>query len=181
MWSKVTSRVPRCVCGVPCVTSRPYIHGGHIMFQLIIYGLLAAGLAFGGMRVWTGFTGQYVAEGAAAQLAADKPLIEASEARANRAEDRAKVAESDAAGAVQSLQAQNAAIDASKATAAAAVKAAREQAILYAGELVKNQSRIAKLQEAAKATPSGDRSCEAVLKATDDILTESLRTRRAPK
>jgi hypothetical protein len=151
------------------------------MLQLILYGLLAAGLAFGGMRIWTGFTGQYVAEGAAAQLEADKPLIEAAEARSKRAEERAKLAEADAAGAVQSLAAQNAAIEAAKSTAEAAVKAAREQAILYAGELAKNQSRISKLQAAAKAPATGDRSCEAVLKATDDILTESLNARRAPK
>jgi len=148
------------------------------MLQLILYGLLAAGLAFGGMKIWTGFTGQYVAEGAARQLEADKPLIEAAQLAAKNAQSRAELAEADAAKAVAAVAEQNAAIEAAQATAEVAVKAAREQAILYASELAKNQGRIAKLQAAAKATPSGDRSCEAVLSATDAILTESLNARR---
>ncbi len=148
------------------------------MIQIILYGLLAAGLAFGGMKVWTGFTGQYIAEGAQAQLAADKPLIEAANLAAKNAQARADAAEADAAKAVAAVAAQNAAIEAAQATAASAVAAAREQAILYAQELAKNQSRISKLQATAKATVTANRSCEEVLKSTDDILTESLRARR---
>ena len=150
------------------------------MIQLILMGLLAAGLAFGGMKVWGGFTGQYIAEGAAEQLKADTLVIEEEKARALRAENRAKVAESDAANAVQALAAQNAAIAAAHETAESAVKAARTQAIAYAGELAKNRGRIEKLQAAATATPTGDRSCAAVLSAVDSILTESLTARRAP-
>jgi hypothetical protein len=151
------------------------------MIQIILYALLAAGLAFGGMKVWTGFTGQYVAEGAATQLKADTAVIDSEKARAKRAEDRAATAESDAATAVQTLKSQSAAIDAAQATAAVAVKAAREQAIKYAQELAQNQGRISKLQAAAKAAPDGSRSCEAVLSATDQILTESLNARRAAR
>lgn len=150
------------------------------MFQLIIYGLLAAGLAFGGMKVWTGFTGQYIAEGAAAQLKADAPIIEEAKQAAAAATKRAEQAEADAQRAVAAIATQNAAIEAARAEAEAAVKAAREQAIKYAGELARNQSRISKLQAAARAVPTAGRSCEEVLAATDAILTESLTTRRAP-
>jgi hypothetical protein len=149
------------------------------MLQIILYALLAAGLAFGGMKVWGGFTGQYVAEGAAKQLEADAPIIEAAKQAAIRAENRAKLAESDARAAVEQMAIQNAAIEAAKQTAESAVQAAREQAVRYAAELAKNEGRIAKLKAAARAAPDGTRSCEAVLSATDAILTESLNSRRA--
>jgi small-conductance mechanosensitive channel len=147
------------------------------MFNLIIYALLAAGIAFGGMKVWTGFTGQYVAEGAQAQLAADKPLIEAAKQEAAAATKRAEQAEDDARRAVAAVAEQNAAIEAARAQAEAAVKAAREQALLYAGELAKSQGRISKLQAAAREAKKPG-TCEEVLAATDAILTESLTLRR---
>lgn len=147
------------------------------MLNLIIYGLLAAGLAFGGMKIWTGFTGQYVAEGAAAQLKADAPIIEEAKRAAAAATQRAEQAEADAARAVAAVAAQNAAIEEARAQAEAAVKAAREQALLYAGELAKSQGRISKLQAAARAAPKPG-SCEEILSATDAILTESLNARR---
>jgi hypothetical protein len=148
------------------------------MLQIILYGLLAAGLAFGGMKVWTGFTGQYVAEGAAAQLEADRPLIEKAKQEAAAATQRAEQAEADAARAVSSIAAQNAAIEEAKTAAEEAVKAARAQSILYAAELAKNQGRIQKLQAQVRAAPAPNRSCEVVLSETDRILTESLQSRR---
>jgi hypothetical protein len=150
------------------------------MLQLILYGLFAAGLAFGGMKIWTGFTGQYVAQGAAAQLEADAPLIEAAKRAATLATTRAEQAEADARAATAAIAAQNAAIQAANAATEGAVKAARAQSILYASELARNQGRISKLQAQVKAAPASNRSCQEVLSATDAILTESLISRKQP-
>lgn len=145
---------------------------------MIFMGILAAGLAFGGYKVWSGFTDSYRHEGAMAQLEADKPLIDKANAIAEAQSKRAENAEVDAAKAVAAAAEQSAAIAAASEVAGRAVEAARTQAIKYAEEVAKREQRLAQLRKAAAATPEGGQSCEAVLAATDAILRESARARQ---
>ncbi len=147
------------------------------MVQLIIYGLLAAGLAFGGFKIWTGFTGQYVAEGKAEQKAFDQKFIDKAEADAAAAASRAEAAEADAAKAVQAAKAQSEALAAAAKLAETAQAAARTAGIKYAAEVAKNAGRQSSLRATAGASPRDGRSCEEVLAATDAILRESQRQR----
>lgn len=150
------------------------------MLQLILYALFAAGIAFAGWRVWDGFTGQYIAEGAAKQLEADKPLVAKSKAAELAAIARAEKAEADAAVAVAGSTKQNDAIKAAKSETDNAVKAARAIAVSYAQEVARKDGRIKTLTAQAAAVPRKGQTCEAVLSATDAILRESTRQRGSP-
>lgn len=150
--------------------------------QLIIYGLLAAGLAFGGFKIWSGFTGQYVAEGKAEQKAADQKFIDKAESETKAATSRAEAAEADAAKAVQAAKAQSEALAASAKLAAEAQAAARAAGIKYAQAVAGQAARITALQSAAGSVPRDGQTCEALLAATDAILRESQRVvNGAPK
>jgi hypothetical protein len=147
------------------------------MVQLIFYALFAAAMAFAGWKVWDGFTGQYVAQGAAAQLEADKPIVLKANNERDAALARADAAEKEAARAVAGASTQSKAIEEANAQAAAAIKAARSQSIAYAQEVARKDGRIKTLQAAAAAVPRTGQSCEAILSATDAILRESSRQR----
>jgi hypothetical protein len=136
------------------------------MFQLILYGILAAGLAFGGAKIWSGFTGQYVAEGKQAQLEADQKVIDALKAERDAAKADREQAQS-------ALEQQNVAMRRMEETTQAAQAAAREAGIKYAAAVAKNAARITELAKIA-ATPAPDgRTCNEVLDATDRILRSS--------
>jgi hypothetical protein len=149
------------------------------MLQLILMGLLAAGLSFAGWKIWDGFTGQYIAEGAAAQLEADRPIVEKAKAEAMAATARAEAAEADATKAVAAAKSQTDAIEAANKLASAAQAAARAASIRYAQDVAKSAERITKLQIAAGMDPVTGRTCEQVLSATDSILRESQRSRNS--
>jgi len=138
------------------------------MFQLIIYGLLAAGLAFGGAKIWSGFTGQYVAEGKQEQMKADQKIINAEVAKREQAERERD-------GAIAAAKEQSDAVKRMEETTQAAQAAAREAGIKYAAAVAKNAARITELAKIA-ATPAPDgRTCDAVLSSTDHILRDSQR------
>lgn len=146
---------------------------GSMLVELIIYGVIAAVVMGAVYKAWSSFTDSYRNEGRVAQLAIDQPLIDTAKANEQSALASKDQAERDAVQAKEAASKQSAAIEAARKDTEAAQAAARKQAQLYAAERAKNADREAKLREAAAAPPRGGQPCEAVLKATDDILRES--------
>jgi uncharacterized phage infection (PIP) family protein YhgE len=147
------------------------------MIQLILYAMFAAGLAFAGYKVWDGFVGQYVARGAAAQLEADKPVIDKANLRADQAEERAARAEEGAAKAKAASARQNAAIASSKAVSEASQKLSKELTDMYTAEVAKGQAKNKALYDLTVAVPRQGQSCDEMLAATDKILREAAKAR----
>jgi len=147
------------------------------LLQLILYALFAAGLAFAGWKFWDGFTGQYVAQGAAAQMAADKPIVEAANARADEAEKRAERAQEDLARAKVASDRQNAAIASSKAVSEQSRALSEKLSGMYSAEVAKGQEKNKALYALTTAEPKTGQSCEDMLSATDRILRDSARAR----
>lgn len=151
-----------------------------MLVEIIIYGVIAAVVMGAAYKAWTSFTDSYRAEGRAEQLAIDQPIIDTAKANEQSALTSKATAEQDAAAAKDAAAKQSEAIEQYRQETEAAQAAARKQAQLYASERAKNADREAKLRAAAAAPPAGGRACEAVLKATDEILRDSAARRAQP-
>lgn len=157
------------------------------MIQLLLYGAIAAALAFGGFKIWTGFTGSYITQGKQQQAKEDAPKLEASEKRATDAEAGKAEADRRAANAKADTQT---CIDGSKLQTDKvrgwqdeknALQARVRMAEAKAREGAENRrAAISAFQERAKSDHKAA-TCEARLAEADKMVRDEKRARDALK
>lgn len=147
------------------------------MIQIIVGLVVAAMVAGVGYKLWSGFTGSYIAEGRAQQIKADQPKIDAAEKEQQAAETERDHAVADTVACVASSAKQSAEVDRWKASADRMAKAAVEARAQAQREATAAAPRIADLQAKAAAAPKL-MACEEELGKAKDVLRDALRTRR---
>lgn len=151
------------------------------LIELAIGAAIVGALAFGAHKAWDGFTGQYIEEGKALQIAADTPILEAAKANAAESDKRAENAQADTKSCQASAATQSKGIAEWQAKTAAAQ--ARVRALETAGARTSQdrQTEVARLQEIARSKDAKVQTCEEKLGATDKLLRDAAKARAATK
>ena len=149
------------------------------MITIVIYAIIAAGLAFGGFEAWSGFKEHISAPYVQAQIASDQKAVDAANAKQKIAENAAQDAQTDTAACATKVATQNVTIAAWQAAAAknqaAEQKAQAAALIATAAEATTKASYLAIL----RAPPKKDETCQQKLDSVDKLLRDAARARQA--
>jgi hypothetical protein len=153
---------------------------GDIIVELLIYGAIAAAALFALHTAWSSFTGHYVAQGAAAQLADDTRVLEGVKTDLAQWKQAANDRQAETQACVDKASKQNAAVDDLAKRYDAAVSARKAIEAAAKRDNAAKEQTIAQLQAKAAAPPVKDMACADELAKAKAILQDTLRTRRAP-
>jgi hypothetical protein len=150
------------------------------VIQIFVYLAIAAALAFGVHKAWSGFKDSIGAPYAQAQIAKDAPILKKAQDDATEALAERDHAKADTSQCLAAAQTQTDMVDLWQARAkanAAAAQAARAQAQKDATAAA---PRIADLQARAAAAPKL-LACQDELASANKVIDDSLRARRGMK
>lgn len=149
------------------------------LIKPLIYLALAAVVAFAAHKLWTGFTGRYIAQGAALQLKKDQPQIDKANANAKAADEERDHAKADTQACVDASKKQSDAVKAADDRARTAQAETKSILDAMKRDSKVKQQRIDSLQSLAAAVPQKDMACPDELAKARAIIQDTLRSRRA--
>jgi hypothetical protein len=149
--------------------------------MLIVYAVLAAGLAFGAITAWDGFKDSIGNPYAEAQMTKDAGVLEQVKTERDAAQKQSADALSDVQSCVAASKTQTAQVETWQAEAkrrqADAAKAKAEGVAAHQAA----QTAISRYQEIAARPPIKDETCEAQLGKVDKLLRDAAKARAAAK